>query len=80
MRIASAPHFPAQPDALVGSDVLELLGVNNGPSDSPNATLVRRFFTSADASRFSKKADASADLLGLEPELERVLENLEARL
>ena len=49
-------------------------------AEHPNATLVRRFFTSADASRFSKKADASADLLGLEPELERVLENLEARL
>ena len=80
MRIASAPHFPAEPNALVGSDVLELVGGFKDPSHSASASVVRRFFASTDASRFSSDSGTSSDLLVLQPDVERVLENLEARL
>src|SRR5207237_1158969 len=59
MRVACAPHFPAEPRALVGSDVLQLLHETNG-GDRPEE-LVRRFFNVADASRF---AGGSADARG----------------
>jgi hypothetical protein len=78
MRVACAPHFPAEPRALVGSDVLELLSQTNG-DDKPEE-LVRRFFTAADASEFAAESADAAPLLTLQPGLERVLEKLEARL
>src|SRR5207248_4968482 len=42
MRIACAPHYPAEARALVGSDVLECLSAADG-SDR-NREVVRRFF------------------------------------
>ena len=78
MRIACAPHFPAEPRALVGNDVLQLLHQSNG-HDVPD-DLVRRFFNVADASRFAVASADARELLGLQPGLEKVLENLEQRL
>ena len=80
MRVASAPHFPAEPRALVGCDVLEVLGSTNGTDDSSSAAVVRRLFSNTDASRFSNTVEISPDLLLLEPQLNAVLENLEAKL
>ena len=80
MRVASAPHFPAEPRALVGSDILQLLSSTNGPGEHPDTAVVRRFFTNIDASEFSRNPEQSSDLFLLEPELEKVLETLEARL
>jgi hypothetical protein len=81
MRVATAPHYPAEPRALVGSDVLQLLddpAVHHG--SSPKRELVRRFFDLADAGRFGVgTADATA-LLPLQPQLEQVLEELDQRL
>jgi len=74
MRVACAPHYPAEPRALVGSDIVQVLG-SNGHSDT-----VRRFFTVNDASRFAGKSSDTLGLLALQPELEKVLEQLESRL
>jgi hypothetical protein len=78
MRVACAPHYPAEPRALVCRDVLDLLG------DTERAgrvgEVIRRVFAVADASLFSATATDSNGLLLLQPELERVLEQLEARL
>ena len=79
MRVACAPHYPAEPRALVGSDVLQLLN-SNGHSSNGGASVVRRFFSTTDASRFAGTSTDSTDLLSLQPELEQVLEQLEARL
>ena len=77
MRVACAPHFPADPAALVGGDILELLRETNG---HPPDELVRRFFSVTDASRFAaSRADAS-QLLALQSELEKVLKRLEEKL
>jgi hypothetical protein len=78
MRVAAAPHFPAEPKALVGGDVLGLL-----PESDRNARVgevVRRFFAVTDASRYDTGAADASGLLPLKPELENVLERLEERL
>jgi hypothetical protein len=78
MRVACAPRYPAEPRALVGADVLPLL-------PEPDRTgrpgeVVRRFFAVTDATRFGTAAPNPADLLPLQPDLERVLQQLEERL
>ncbi len=78
MRVAAAPHFPAEPRALVGSDVLNLLGAD--ADGRRRAETIRRFFAVADASQFSGAAADANALLALQPELDRVLAELEARL
>lgn len=74
MRVACAPHYPAEPRALVGSDILHVLG-SNGESET-----VRRFFTVSDAAHFAGTTTDTSGLLALEPELEKVLQQLESRL
>jgi hypothetical protein len=74
MRVACAPHYPAEPRALVGSDVLQVLGSNG------NGDVVRRFFNVTDASHFAATPADTSSLLSLQPELEKVLEQLESRL
>jgi hypothetical protein len=81
LRIACAPHFPAEPRALVGADVLQVLGAAAGPEGQGRAAdLVRRFFTITDATRFSTTAADAAGLLALLPDLEQVLQGLENKL
>jgi hypothetical protein len=76
MQVACAPHYPAEPRALVGSDVLPLL--DDARADQKE--IVRRVFASSDASHFSGRTGDAAGLLGLELQLEGVLELLEAKL
>jgi hypothetical protein len=78
MRVASAPHYPAQPRALVGCDVLPLLPETERSGRA--GEVVRRFFAVTDAARFSTAASNAADLLPLQPDLERVLQQLEEKL
>ncbi len=78
MRVASAPHYPAEPRALVGSDVAAL--IPEADSDSGLGSVVRQFFAVMDASRFAATAADAKELLGLQPDLDRVLQQLEARL
>ncbi len=78
MRLASAPHYPAEPRALVGNDIVALI-----PSEGAESRLgqvVRRFFSVTDASRFAATTGDARELLGLQPDLDRVLQQLEARL
>ncbi len=78
MRVACAPHFPAEPRALVGADVLSVLPELERTGRSGQA--VRRCFDITDSSRFATASADAAQLLPLQPDLERVLEQLEARL
>ena len=78
MRVACAPHYPAEPRALVGSDVLALVHETGGNGRA--GEVVRRFFTVTDASRFATTGANATELLALEPELNRVLQQLEEKL
>lgn len=78
LRIACAPHYPAEPRALVGSDVLALLPESERSGRA--GTVVRHFFTVLDADRFGVAPQQAGELLELEPDLERILEQLEDRL
>ena len=79
MRVACAPHYPAEPRALVGSDVLPLLSELERAGRA--GEVVRRFFIVADATCFGAVRSANAaELLPLQPDLERVLEQLEQKL
>ena len=75
---ACAPHYPAEPRALVGGDVLPLLPEADRAGRA--GEVVRRFFAVTDAVRFGTAAPSATELLPLQPELERVLQQLEARL
>jgi hypothetical protein len=78
LRAACAPHYPADPRAVVGRDVLEVLHEHER-SGTPG-DVVRRFFASMDALRYDHAAADIAQLLSLEPQVENLLESLEARL
>ena len=78
MRVACAPHYPAEPRALVGGDVLPLLPETERSGRGGEA--VRRFFAVTDAARFGTAAPAITDLFALKPDLERVLQELEQKL
>ena len=78
MKIAVAPYFPAEPRALVGADVITMLP--HVERAGREAEIVRRLFSHTDASRFSAGQVDSAELLNLQPEIETVLDYLEARL
>src|SRR5260221_2686787 len=81
LRVGSAPHFPAEPPAFVGSDVLPVLGQLSLPSRAPaQAAPARRFFSATDSSRFAIAPEGEINLLVLQPEIERVLEELDTKL
>jgi hypothetical protein len=77
MRIAVAPHFPADARALVGGDVLSRLGETerNGPAGE----IVQKIFAAADA-QFAVRPELDAHLLAQKPEVETVLATLEEKL
>jgi len=79
MRVACAPHYPAEPRALVGCDVLALLP--EAERFGRAGEVVRRFFALTDATRFGPVAPPNAaDLLPLQSDLDRVLQQLEEKL
>jgi hypothetical protein len=78
MRVACAPHYPAEPRALVGADVLPLLPEIERTGRA--GEVVRRFFAVTDAVRFDTAPPSATELLSLQPELERVLQQLEQKL
>ena len=77
MAIAAAPHFPAEPAALVGADVLAQLSATGAPA--AQADTVRQVFAAADAA-FAAAPPAPPDWLALRPGVEQVLQTLEAQL
>ncbi|MFO1488942.1 MAG: hypothetical protein U1F65_10730 [Verrucomicrobiota bacterium] len=78
LRIAVAPHYPAEPRALVAADVLEQLPaeVRQGASGE----WVRQCFAQSDAAAFGGRTVAGEDLISRRTELDQVLTRLEARL
>jgi len=76
MRIAAAPHFPANARALVGGDVLSQLG---DAADKAMAETVRTVFAATDA-QFSIKPDTAVSLSTLASGVDNVLRILEDRL
>ena len=78
MRVACAPHFPAEPRALVGHDVLSLFPETE--RQGPTGEVVRHFFAVTDASQYATASSDASQLLPLQPRLERVLEQLEEKL
>jgi len=76
MQAGCAPHYPAEPRALVGADVLPMLGGLAGGA----AEVARRFFALTDAARFGPGGADARELLALQPDLEKVLQHLEGRL
>jgi hypothetical protein len=77
MAIAAAPHFPAEPAALVGADVLAQLAATGAPA--AQADTVRQVFAAADAA-FAVAPPPPPDWLALRPGVEQVLQTLEAQL
>ena len=78
MKIAVAPHYPAEPRALVGADVLGLLSENE--RSGTQGRIVRRLFARSDAILFGAASADLRELLEAQPEIEAVLDDLEARL
>jgi len=77
MSIAVAPHFPANPRAMVSGDIL--LRLADAGLNGPAADTVKRVFAAADA-QFAVTPQAPPDLLALRPGVEAVLCALEEKL
>jgi hypothetical protein len=78
IRLACAPHFPAEPRALVCGDVLQLLPEIERNGDA--GRVVRQLFQATDAREYAGASDQVAGLLALQPQLDRLLTELEARI
>jgi hypothetical protein len=79
LQIATAPHFPAEARALVGGDVLAHLPAADQTGRA--GELVRQLFAQHDAASFAAAQPTLNDAARTwQPELERVLRQLEARL
>ena len=78
MQIAAAPHYPAEPEALVGGDVLEILDMKERVGRA--GEVVRRIFAEADAAAFATTSPGQDELLGWQSEFDAVLVKLEERL
>lgn len=78
IRLACAPHFPAEPRALVSRDVLQLLPETERTGEG--GEVVRRLFQAVDALDYAGTPAEVAGLLEWQPQLERLLTRLEAQL
>ena len=78
MRVACAPHYPAEPRALVGGDVLPLLPETDRAGRP--GEVVRRFFAVTDASRFSTQPRAPPNCSPCNPTSNACFQQLEERL
>jgi hypothetical protein len=78
LQIAAAPHFPAEPRALVCGEVLSLF-------EHPERTgeigeVIRLFFECDERATFAANQESQSPLFGLQPKLEGILERMEAKL
>lgn len=78
LQIASAPHYPAAPRALVCGDVLPILTASERAGKS--GEIVRRFFAAADAAAFANPTGTQMELFTEKNALREILAKLEARL
>jgi hypothetical protein len=77
MQIASAPHYPAHPQALVCSDILEQL--DDADRSSAAGETVRKIFAAVDA-RFALTPETRASWATLPSDVDAVLLKLEEQL
>jgi hypothetical protein len=77
MRIAVAPYFPAEADAMVCGDVLSRF--DTAERDGKTRETVRRIFEAADA-RYANSKPLPADFLAMKSDVESVLQKLEEKL
>ncbi len=77
-REACAPYGAANPSALVCADILQALPTPE--LQGRGAESVRRLFAAADAMNFGGPTREGSELLSLQPELERLLQELKERL
>ena len=78
LQIASAPHYPATPRALVCGDILQILTASERAGKSGET--VRRLFAAADAATFANSPEIQNELLTEKSGLKETLLKLEARL
>jgi hypothetical protein len=78
MRVACAPHYPAEPRALVGSEILAVIDGNGDESRSKD--IIREVFHAADLAHYNASDRETASLLTRQAEIEQVLTKLEAKL
>jgi tetratricopeptide (TPR) repeat protein len=78
LRIAAAPHYPAEPRALVGADILALLEESDRVGSA--GRVATEFFSSYDAQAFSSAATPITGLLSKTTEFDRLLDLLESKL
>ena len=78
LDIACSPFYPADPRALVGTDVLALL--SDAERNGARGQAVRELFRAYDAGRFSTEPPGIDRGLGLEPELNALVLDLELKL
>ena len=77
MGIATAPHYPANPHALVCADVLAQLDAIE--RDGSAGDTVRKIFTAADA-QFAATKPTQPDCLALKSNVDALLQKLEEKL
>lgn len=78
LQIVAAPHYPAEPQALVCGEVLNLFG--EAERAGRTGEIIRQFFARQAAASFAPTHESPSPLFELRPELERILQQLEARL
>ena len=78
LRIAAAPHFPAEPRALVCGEVLSLF--DEPERGGRTGEVIRSFFTRDESECFAPKREHPMPLFALKPDLESILKRMEARL
>jgi len=78
MRVACAPHYPAEPRALVGKEIIEVLSENGHGAHS--SEIIRLVFNATDLSQYNASAGEISSLLARQADIEGVIRELEARL
>jgi hypothetical protein len=78
LQVASAPHYPAAPRALVCGDVLQILTAPE--REGKSGETVRRFFAAADAAAFAHRPENQTALLAQKSALWEIISKLEEQL
>ncbi len=78
LQIAAAPHFPAEPRALVCGEVLSLF--EHPERTGETGEVIRLFFECDERATFAANRESRKPLFELQPKLEGILERMEARL
>jgi hypothetical protein len=78
LQIAAAPHFPAEPRALVCGEVLSLFAQQE--RSGKTGQIIRSFFECDARAMFAAQAENQKPLFALRPDLEQILERMEAKL